>query len=199
MILTVARLIPKKQSHVLLEAYRRVRERTACSLLFVGAGEMEAELRRTVGKQGIPDVVFAGFMNQSEITKAYAAADIFALPSGYDETWGLAVNEAMSCGLPVVVSDKVGCAPDLVKDGENGFVVRSGDARALESRLQMLVDSQATRERFGADSLNHIATWTYDVAADGLVQAVAQAVGPERWTAACANQPKEDLGRLEPA
>ena len=105
----------------------------------------------------------------------------------------------MSCGLPVVVSHKVGCAPDSVKDGKNGFVVRSGDARALESRLRMLVDSQPTRERFGAELANHIGTWSDDVAADGLVQAVAQAVGPERWMAACASQPKEDLGRLEPA
>ena len=86
--------IPKKQSHVLLEAYRGVRERTACSLLFVGTGEMEAESGEQSPSKGFRDVVFAGFMNQSEIAKAYAAADIFALPSGYDETWGLAVNEA---------------------------------------------------------------------------------------------------------
>ena len=94
-----------------------------CTLLIVGSGPMRGrDATASYVRHALPDVVFAGFLNQSEISRAYAAADIFALASGWHETWGLVVNEAMNFGLPVVVSDKVGCAADLVRHGENGYV-----------------------------------------------------------------------------
>ena len=91
-ILTVSRLIPKKQPLLLLEAFRRVRARRRCTLLVVGSGELEGEMRRRVREQQIPDVVFAGFLNRSEVASAYAVADVFALASREHETWGLVVN-----------------------------------------------------------------------------------------------------------
>jgi glycosyltransferase involved in cell wall biosynthesis len=184
-IVTVARLIPKKQPHVLLKAFMEVRKRRRCSLLFVGSGELESELRDYACRHKIRDVVFTGFVNQSDISRAYAAADIFALPSGFDETWGLAVNEAMSFGLPVVVSDKVGSSTDLVRDGVNGYVVPSTDVDALADRLEQLVVSDELRRSFQAASRQMVCEFaSYDVAAEGVRRAVAAAVGPERWAAA---------------
>jgi glycosyltransferase involved in cell wall biosynthesis len=183
-VLTVARLVPKKQPLFLLEAFRRVHARRPCALLYVGAGELEGELREAIRRERAPDVVIAGFLNQSEIAKAYVAADVFALPSRYDETWGLAVNEAMNFALPVVVSEKVGCAADLVRDGENGFVVRADDSGELAERLARLVDSPGLRARLGASSLERVSAWNYEIAADGALRAIAHAVGPERWAAA---------------
>src|SRR5712691_10202504 len=122
-IATVSSLSAKKQPLALLDAFRRVRESHDCALLVVGSGELEDDLRREVEKQRIRDVHFAGFLDQTQIAQAYTVADIFALVSAYDETWGLVVNEAMNFDLPIVVSDRVGCAADLVSHGKNGFVV----------------------------------------------------------------------------
>jgi glycosyltransferase involved in cell wall biosynthesis len=134
-----------------------------------------------VAREQIPDVVFAGFLDQTQIAKAYAVADVFTLFSGYDETWGLVVNEAMNFGLPVVVSDRVGSAADLVRQGENGLVVAHQDVPGLARGLERLIDSESMRRRFGDVSRDIVSTYTYDRTADGLVSAVAAAVGSRRW------------------
>lgn len=181
-ILTLGRLIPKKQPLHLLDAFRQVRANRRCTLLVVGSGLLEQELRQKVDAERIPDVVFAGFLDQTEIARAYVAADAFALVSSHDETWGLVVNEAMNFGLPVVVSDKVGCAADLVVDGRNGFVVPSRDREALAHAFQKLVESAELRQRFGQASIDIVSQWTYDRTAAALCDAVAAAVGAERWS-----------------
>lgn len=182
-ILSVGRLVGKKQPGFLLEAFRRVRAARPCTLVFVGKGELEAELRATVERERIPDVVFAGFYDQTRVPRAYAAADVFALVSKEHETWGLVVNEAMSFALPVVVSDKVGCAVDLVRD-ENGFVVPADRVELLAERLGELVDSPELRGRLGAASPDIVDDWRYEVGAAGVLDAVAAAVGSGRWSAA---------------
>jgi glycosyltransferase involved in cell wall biosynthesis len=172
-ILTVTRLIPRKQPLALLEAFARLRAERPCGLLVVGSGVLEDEMR--VRARDIPDVAFAGFLNQSEISRAYACADIFALFSRENETWGLAVNEAMHFGLPVVVSDKVGCSTDLVRDGENGFRVGVDDVAGLTRRLRLLVDDENLRRSFGATSRARVSSWTYDRAVEGVI-AAAEAI-----------------------
>jgi glycosyltransferase involved in cell wall biosynthesis len=102
------------------------------------------------------------------------------LPSRLHETWGLVVNEAMNFALPVVVSDKVGCAPDLVQDGENGFVVAAGQAEALAAAVRKLVESPDLRRTMGGRSRERIDRWHYGLAADGIVQACQQAVTSRR-------------------
>jgi glycosyltransferase involved in cell wall biosynthesis len=180
-ILTVGRLIPKKQPLHLLEAFRQVRANHQCTLLVVGSGPLERELRQTVASEAIPDVVFAGFLDQTEIARAYVAADVFALVSSHDETWGLVVNEAMNFGLPIVVSDRVGSGTDLVRSGHNGFVVPHHDLGALVAALDRLVLSRDLRIRFGETSRHMISPWTYDVTSAGVIAAVRTAVGESRW------------------
>jgi glycosyltransferase involved in cell wall biosynthesis len=181
-IVTVGRLIPKKQPLHLLDAFARVRREHECALLVVGTGALEAALRERVRRERIPDVVFAGFRPQSEVAEMYAAADVFALVSRSNETWGLVVNEAMNFGLPVVVSDKVGSATDLVRDGQNGCVVGVDDLDGLVAALSALVGSARLREQYGRASLELIDGWNHDRAAAGVVSAVAAAVGAERWS-----------------
>jgi glycosyltransferase involved in cell wall biosynthesis len=183
-ILTVCRLIPKKQPHHLLEAFRRVRAEQQCTLLIVGAGELEGEIRQCVKDQNIPDVILAGFLNQSQVSRGYASADLFVLASARDETWGNVVNEAMNFGLPLVLSDKVGCAEDLVQPGKNGFIVPSDDVQSLADRLGVLVYDSNLRACFGARSREIIDAWNCDVAVRGIIEAVEAAVGPERWAQA---------------
>src|SRR5439155_13243227 len=88
-------------------------------------GECEA-LARTLGA----NIRFTGFLNQREIAGAYSAADALVLPSD-QETWGMVVNEAMSCGLPCIVSDSVGCGPDLIEPSKTGFIFPTGNTGAL--------------------------------------------------------------------
>ena len=183
-ILTVGRLIPKKQPLLLLEAFAQVRRGRACTLLVVGTGPLEAAMRQRVEHQGIPDVVFAGFRGQGQIPAMYAAADVFALVSRVNETWGLVVNEAMNFGLPVVVSDKVGSSTDLVRSGRNGFVVGADDQDALVDALATLVSSESLRIAYGQASRAAIAGWNHDRAAEGVIDAVAAAVGSDRWARA---------------
>ena len=134
------KLIPKKRPLDLLEALDRVVMDAAAPrlhLLLVGTGELEAEIRDLVSRRNLP-VHLAGFLNQSEIARAYVAADCLVLPSDYGETWGLVVNEAMACGRPALVSDRVGCGPDLVMENLTGAVFPFGDVAALASRLREL-------------------------------------------------------------
>lgn len=178
-VLTVCRLIEEKQVERLVDAFAMARARHRCSLLIVGSGPEEAHLRRRVDSLGLPNVTFAGFLNQREIARAYASADVFVLPSR-NETFGLVVNEAMNFRLPIIVSDKVGCAPDLVHVGDNGFVFPWDRTDDLAACLIELVRSPELRERMGRHSEEAVAAWSYDSATAGLVQALEWAMSPRR-------------------
>jgi glycosyltransferase involved in cell wall biosynthesis len=174
-ILFVGKLQAKKQPEALLEAFRQVRERQPCALMFVGTGELESRLRQTVADHSVPDVIFVGFLNRSEIGQAYIAADLLVLPSAVNETWGMVVNEAMNFSLPVIVSDKVGCAPDLVQNGDNGYVFDYRAVQDLTNLLAKLVTDSDLRKRLGRRSLERITQWSPRVAADGLIEAALAA------------------------
>ncbi len=101
-------------------------------LLFVGSGEWEERLRAQAGDRVGQTVIFAPFQNQSRMPMVYATGNLFVLPScSESETWGLAVNEAMNLGRPVIVSTHVGCGPDLVVHGETGWIFKAGDIDGL--------------------------------------------------------------------
>ena len=170
-VLFSGKLIPKKQPLLLLEAFARVRARHACWLLFAGDGELRADLERRVAELRVPKVVVAGFLNQTELPRAYAAADIFVLPSRLHETWGLVVNEAMNFALPVIVSDKVGAGADLVRPGWNGYVFPHDDGAALAASLESLVADGERRSAFGARSAELVRKYRIEASADGVVRA----------------------------
>ena len=93
-----------------------------------------------------------GFLNQSELPAAYASADVLVLPSDGQETWGLVVNEAMACGIPAIVSDVVGCGPDLIDPGQTGATFPFGDVAALASAIESVLafDPEQTRRHLAA-------------------------------------------------
>jgi glycosyltransferase involved in cell wall biosynthesis len=170
-VLFAGKLIDKKQPLRLIEAFARVRAQRECVLLIAGDGPLRTECERLVAAFGLPDVRFAGFLNQGELPDAYAAADIFVLPSRLHETWGLVVNEAMNFALPVVASDKVGCAEDLVRHGANGFVVRHNVTGELAQSIETLVGDADLRARFGAVSRRIVDRYSIEACADGIVGA----------------------------
>jgi len=176
-ILYAAKFTRRKHPDDLLRAVAEARERTDCkfSLVMCGAGEMEQNLRGLCGDLSLDNVVFTGFVNQAELPKLYGACDVFVLPSE-NEPWGLAVNEAMCAGLPVVVSREVGCVPDLVDDGENGFAPEAGDIPAWAEALRKLIDDDVFRARAGKASLERISRWSYTEVGD----AISRVLGDRR-------------------
>jgi glycosyltransferase involved in cell wall biosynthesis len=109
-------------------------------------------------------------VNQSEISKYYSIADIFVLPSNFD-TWGLVVNEAMNFGLPVIVSDRCGCAKGLVKG--NGFIFKAGDVNDLKEKLETLINDSDLRKEMGRKSMDIIKNYSYDKTIDGILNAIS--------------------------
>jgi glycosyltransferase involved in cell wall biosynthesis len=169
-VLFAGKLEPKKRPLDLLRAFVDARLPDA-SLLFVGSGPLENELR--VAAHGIPKVFFAPFQNQSLMPRTYAAGDILVLPSfGKSETWGLAVNEAMCMSKPVIVSDHVGCARDLVVPYRNGLVFPAGDIPELARCLKEALSDRLRLRTWGTQSREIIEGYSYSHATEGLLQAM---------------------------
>lgn len=137
--------------------------------VFVGAGELEDRLRREAASSGVT-ATFHGFQNQSRMPSIYATADLLVLPSDHKETWGLVVNEAMACGVPAVVSDAVGCGPDLIEPGRTGAVFPLGDVSALAGaiRSMLALPADSVRRHLSAK----MALYSPAAAARGIVHGV---------------------------
>lgn len=172
------KLEPKKRILDLLDALKiAMRQPVRLHLLVVGSGELMVEAKAKVAEHGLP-VTFAGFLNQTQIPSAYVASDCLVLPSDYGETWGLVVNEAMACGRPAIVSDRVGCADDLVTHGETGAVFPFGDTSALARHIaelaaqpsRLLAMGEAARQRV----LQH---YSVEQSVAGTVRAIEYVLG----------------------
>lgn len=174
LILFAGKFEEKKRPLDLLAAFGRL-HRADVSLLFVGAGKLEDELRAHRAER-MPNVFFAPFQNQGAMPRTYAAGDLFVLPSfGREETWGLAVNEAMCLARPVIVSTHVGCAADLVRPGINGSVFPAGDVDALTRVLSEALSDPLRLRRWGEASREIVRLFHYSESTKGLCRAVAAA------------------------
>jgi glycosyltransferase involved in cell wall biosynthesis len=172
-VLFVGKFIPKKNPLRVLEALRMARTEDAnVHALMVGDGPLLDKARSYAHDHDLP-VTFTGFLNQTEIGRAYTAADVLALPSDYDETWGLVVNEGMVFGLPAIVSDRVGCGPDLVADGETGYVFPYGDREALADAIRRVAASDKTRQEMGKRARRQVLNeYTVEAAVEGTLKAI---------------------------
>ena len=171
------KLIHKKRPLDLLEAYIRfllhpTRYTLNPALVYMGDGELRGEIERRVLEEKIPNVIITGFRNQTEMPRVYAAADIFVLPSEAGETWGLVVNEAMCFGLPIVLSNNVGCGPDLLRKEENGLMVATGDVDGLAHALTELAGNPAERKLFGDRSREIVAEYSFETGVRGIKEAL---------------------------
>src|SRR5207249_12010632 len=131
------KLSPRKGLNLFVEAVRRLPRdiRGRGVILLIGDGELREDLRAKARLTPAVKVKQVGFQNQKNLSRFYHAADLLVLPSLHSETWGLVVNEALHHGLPVVVSDAVGCAPDLVDPGETGQICLAGSVHDLTDAL----------------------------------------------------------------
>ncbi len=141
-IIFSAKFVEKKKPLDLLKAFHQLNKPESW-LIFVGEGNLRPEMERYIQTNGLKNVILTGFVNQSEISRYYAICDVFVMCSGMGENWGLSVNEAMNFNVPLILSDLTGCADDLVIEGNNGYVFKTGDVNELTLRLkQVLYDKE---------------------------------------------------------
>jgi glycosyltransferase involved in cell wall biosynthesis len=164
--LSISRLVPQKNIVGLLEAYALYRSASCSgrvwSLVLVGDGPQRGQIETRIRELGLESqVTMVGFRQYPELPAFYGLADAFVLPSSC-EPWGLVVNEAMAAGLPVLVSERCGCAPDLVDDGRNGFLFDPSDPRQLASHMAKIAADGCDREAMGQRSREIINEWSTD-------------------------------------
>ena len=173
-VLFCGKLSTRKRPEDLLEAFLRLKH--PAILLFAGEGPLRPALQRKA--LGRPEVVFAGFVSQSEIPKYYGLSDLFVLPSSEMEASPLTINEALACGLPAILSDAIPSAPEFVRPGENGFLFPGGDVEALRDRLDTLLSDEDLRKRMGGESLRKIQAWSPQESVAGVLRALRFVAGP---------------------
>lgn len=169
-ILFAGKFEAKKRPLDLLRAFLQA-QLSQVSLLFVGAGPLEQDLKSEAAEHR--NIYFACFQNQTLMPRTYAVADLVVLPSyGSCETWGLAINEAMCLGIPVIASTHVGCTQDLIHPHENGLIFPAGDVPALTRSLQEAFSDRQRLQRWGENSRNIISQYSYNQATQGLNKAL---------------------------
>lgn len=176
----VGRLWQGKGVGYLLEAFEKVQQETRgeVSLLIVGDGPQEEELQQRCIKFRIQNVVFAGFQPRERLPEFYAMADVFVFPT-LGDPYGLVVDEAMACSLPVISSSSAGEIRDRIEEGVNGFIVSPEDSEALADRMLHLASDPKLCTRMGEISAKKIAGHTPDRWAEDFERMVFAILGQD--------------------
>jgi glycosyltransferase involved in cell wall biosynthesis len=179
-VLYAAKLTEVKRPQDLLAAYRLLSPDGATEpepyLLFVGDGGMRSYLESEAKATGWQSIRFLGFRNQSELPAFYDLCDVFVLPSSF-EPWGLAINEVMNAAKPVIASDRVGAAVDLIKEGENGYIYPVSSVETLAKCLKNTLREPEKAIEMGKISLSRIQQWSFVEDYTGLFNALKTVVG----------------------
>jgi len=169
-VLYVGRLEKDKGVHELLAAFAAAAAtENSLRLVIVGDGTLRPRVE-AVASSADSRVSYLGRLSGNDVLRAYLSADLLVLPSLF-EPWGLVVNEAMACGLPVIVSDRVGCARDLVRPAETGLIVSSGCVSELASAICELTGDDAARRHMGQAAERLISHWTLQNEASNIISA----------------------------
>ena len=177
----VGRLVRAKGVFDLVEAYAQLDDemRAQFGLVFVGDGADRSELMERASDITPGTIEFPGFVQREGLAEFYALADVLIFPT-HSDTWGLVVNEAMSCGLPVIATSIAGCVADLVQDGWNGFVVPPRDPSQLAAAMARLAGDSRLRVEMGSRSRERVEAYSPAAWAEGLVKVVGSVGARER-------------------
>ncbi len=171
-LLFAGKLIERKRPLDIIRAVATLEPARRPFIVFVGSGPLASDVRRIATTLGVNKYAITGFKNADEIGRYYAAADAFVLPSEF-ETWGLVVNEAMVHALPTIVSDRCGCAIDLVEDGTTGYRFPAGDSAALADRMARVFQDEGKRRAMGERARALIDRWSFAEVESGLRKGLA--------------------------
>ncbi len=177
------RFIEKKNLPRLLNAYTLYRNQAgpaAWKLVLLGDGPLKAQLQALIVQKDLsPWVLMPGFKQYDQLPAYYGLAGAF-IHASTTEQWGLVVNEAMASGLPVLVSNRCGCAPDLVEEGRNGYTFDPYDVDALARLMLNIAADDCDRAAMGQASREIIARWTPQTFAENLYKAAEAALNAPR-------------------
>lgn len=169
-VLFAGKLEQKKNPRLLIDIAAGMKSENV-KFLIVGNGKQEEMLKQAAA--GDKRIIFLDFQNQQRMPVLYRLGNVFILPStGPGETWGLAVNEAMACSRAVIVSDKTGCAPDLVSEGENGIVFSPNDSGKCIAFLESLLADPLKVLKLGSNSARIISAYSYENIVDAIVTTI---------------------------
>jgi len=183
-IFACSRFVEKKNLPGLLRAYRLYTKRTAdpWPLVIAGDGPLRPVIERAIDDLGLKNLVqLRGFVQYKELPAFFGCAGFF-VHAATTEQWGLVVNEAMACSLPVVVSERCGCAPDLVRRGENGFAFQPDDEDGLAKILYTLSSDASLRSKMSQRSRDVINGWSLNRFVESLLAACSMARNSRRTT-----------------
>ncbi len=171
--LCVGRLVEEKGVFDLLSAYGKLDEptRSQIGLVFVGDGPARADLERRAKQIGPGVVKFMGWFDRERVPEVYALAEALVFPT-HSDTWGMVVNEAMACELPIIASQVAGCVPDLVEHGWNGLVVQPSNPQALADAMNTLFRKPEVVSRMRTHSRERIQAYLPEACAEGLAKAM---------------------------
>ncbi|HYE53312.1 MAG TPA: glycosyltransferase family 4 protein [Chitinophagaceae bacterium] len=167
--LYAGKFILKKNLFRLIQAFKQMNNNTA-RLVLAGSGIMEKVLRKLA--EGDGRILFLPFQNQTQMPILYRLGDVFVLPSSFNETWGLGVNEAMACGRAIICSTQVGCAADLVRGGENGFVIAPDNVDGFTAAMAAFAKDEAMLAKAKEASLKKISDWSVNATARSIANHV---------------------------
>ena len=169
-VLFAGKLTKVKNPSFVLDLAERC-QNLAISFIIVGDGHLKPELQRRAG--GMSNVFFMGFQNQSVMPAVYRMGDIYLMPS-LSETWGLGINEAMACGIPVMASEQVGCATDLVLENKTGITFQLGDTERCRQFLEGLANDHQRLTEMGACASTLIQFFSFSHIVDSMVRVMAE-------------------------
>jgi 1,2-diacylglycerol 3-alpha-glucosyltransferase len=171
--LYVGRLVAAKGVFDLLEAYSQLNPamRSQVGLVFAGDGADRVNLMQPASRIKPGRICFPGFLQRDSLTQFYALSEVLIFPT-HSDPWGLVVNEAMSCSLPVIVSNVAGCAPDLVENGWNGFVIAPREPSQLAAAMLCLANDSSLQKQMGTRSRQRIENYSADAWSEGIMRAV---------------------------
>ncbi|HUJ10286.1 MAG TPA: glycosyltransferase family 4 protein [Verrucomicrobiae bacterium] len=186
-ILFSGKLSKRKGPDLLLQSIKLLAApmRDRVVVLFVGSGNLQPRLQTLALQPPAIGTRFVGFQNQKQLSQYYHAADLLVLPSLNSETWGLVVNDALHHGLPCIVSDAVGCAPDLIEPGVTGGMFPSGSASGLATAIAGFLPLMNLAE-IRAKCRMKVGAYTIEKAAEGIAQAYSGAALHPRPMVQCA-------------
>jgi glycosyltransferase involved in cell wall biosynthesis len=172
--LCVGRLVKEKGVLDLFSAYATLDEdtRSQIGLVFAGDGPAGADLAKCAAQVGSGVVKLLGWIHRERIPEIYALAEALVFPT-HSDPWGLVVNEAMACNLPIIASDVAGCVPDLVQHGWNGLLVPASNVQSLAHAMATLFHQPELASRMRTNSRERIQGYLPEACAEGLAKATA--------------------------
>lgn len=160
-IISVGRFIDWKGMDDILSICHLLKE---CDFYFVG-GKPTPEYLKIVNDNSLENVKFIDFVVKNDLITLYDESDVFVLMTR-DDIWGLVINEAMARGLPIITTNKCNAGLELIKNGENGFIIDTNDREALVNKLKLLINDDSLREKMANNNIDRIHDYTIEKMAE---------------------------------